>query len=131
MTRLLPVLVASMTLALSASALAHVERPGYWPDPAPDTSVKPAAGGGVPKVRSLSSALDRKRPGSTRVVCQQSSMVRLRASIARARKHGYDIRPSDHRSLSARQARHLLRINQRLQKLCRYREIQPAVAASH
>jgi hypothetical protein len=42
-------------------ALSHIERNSYWPDPAPDTSVKPAAGGKVPKARSLSSAAKRHR----------------------------------------------------------------------
>ena len=41
------------TLALPAAAVAHLERPSYWPDPAPDTSIKPAAGGKVPELRSL------------------------------------------------------------------------------
>src|SRR5258706_11758922 len=94
--------IATVTAALCAPgiALAHVERPSYWPDPAPDTSVKPAAGGKVPKIRSLASALDRKQPGNTRVVCQASSLKQLKASVARAIKSGYDIRPTDHRSFS-------------------------------
>ncbi len=117
-------------LCLAAPAFAHVERPSYWPDPAPDTSVKPAAGGAVPKMRSLASALNKKLPGSTRVVCQSDSLKQLKASIARARKGGYNIRPSDHRTFSKKEAKALLRINTALFKLCRYREIQPAVTAS-
>src|SRR5690349_15491099 len=117
--------------ALSAlapvAAQAHVERPSYWPDPAPDCSVKPCAGGAVPKARTLASALDRKAVGDTRVVCQKDSMTRLRAAIARARVKGYDLRPTDHRELSAREGRQLLAINKRLIKRCRYREIQKAV----
>ena len=123
-------LVVLLALVLAAPAAAHVERPAYWPDPAPDTSVKPAAGGGVPAVRSLSSALVKSRPGATHIVCQANSIALLRTSIATARKKGYDIRPSDHRKLTAKQARKLLRINRRLFKRCRYREIQPAVNAS-
>ena len=46
-------------LGVAAPALAHVERTSYWPDPRPDTSVNPPAGGTVPKARSLASALDR------------------------------------------------------------------------
>jgi hypothetical protein len=117
--------------AAPASAAAHFERPAYWPDPAPDTSVRPAAGGAVPVVRSLSSALLSKPPGRTRVVCKQDSLQRLQRSIRAARKTGYDIRPTDHRRLSARAARKLLRINRRLKVRCRFDEIQPAVTASH
>jgi hypothetical protein len=51
-------------------ASAHVERASYWPDPAPDTSVDPPAGGAVPEIRSLFTALDSSQPGDTRVVCQ-------------------------------------------------------------
>ena len=55
---------------LVAQASAHIERASYWPDPAPDSSVTPATGGKVPTVRSLYTALQRKPPGATRVVCQ-------------------------------------------------------------
>src|SRR4051794_19494032 len=82
-------------------------------------------------MRSLSSALDRSRPGNTRVVCQSDSLRRLSASVARARANGFDVRPTDHRSLSARSARRLLEVNRSLFKRCRYHEIQPAVTASH
>ena len=57
-------------LALPALALAHLERPSYWPDPAADTSVSPAAGGKVPHARSLSSAVSGAGPGKVLVVCQ-------------------------------------------------------------
>ncbi|MFL5781302.1 MAG: right-handed parallel beta-helix repeat-containing protein [Thermoleophilaceae bacterium] len=125
-------LAVAVALALApAAARAHVERPSYWPDPAPDCSVKPCTGGAVPKPRSLASALDRGRRGDTRVVCKRRSMKLLRKSIARARKHGYDIRPTDHRRLGAKQARRLVRVNRRLLGHCRYRQIQRAVTASH
>lgn len=62
----------ALGLALAAPAAAHVERASYWPDPAPDASVSPAAGGAVPDVRPLATALDESRPGTTRVVCQGS-----------------------------------------------------------
>jgi hypothetical protein len=130
MRRLGSALLLLLILAFAASASAHVERPAYWPDPAPDTSVKPAAGGGVPAARSLSSSLVKSRPGSTHVVCRPESMSLLRASIAKARKQGYDVRPSDHRRLTAKQARKLLRINRRLRKRCRSHEIQAAVNVS-
>jgi hypothetical protein len=127
-------MVVSALLALllmPAMAAAHVERSAYWPDPAPDCSVKPCAGGAVPKIRSLSSALDRRRVGDTRVVCQADSLRRLSASVARARANGFDVRPTDHRSLSRRSARQLLAVNRSLFKRCRYHEIQAAVTASH
>ena len=78
--------------------MAHLERPSYWPDPAPDTSVKPAAGGKVPTPRSLSSAVKRGGPGKVRVVCAgrkgSESMRRLRNSVRNARRRGFKIRPS-------------------------------------
>jgi hypothetical protein len=123
-------LVLCAVLAIPATAVAHIERPSYFPDPAPDTSVTPATGGAVPPIRSLASALVKKLPGQTRVVCQPDSTARLKASVAAARKSGYDIRPSDHRALSAKSAKRLLALNKKLRKLCRYREIQPAVTAS-
>jgi hypothetical protein len=61
---------AAAVLALPAVALAHLERPSYWPDPAPDTTVRPAAGGEVPTARSLSSAVSGSGPGEVLVVCQ-------------------------------------------------------------
>src|SRR4051812_38962649 len=95
-------------LALPAAAVAHVERSGYWPDPAPDCTVAPCAGGGVPAPRSLPSALKRRPPGRTRVVCQSDSLARLKRSITQARAHGYDLRPTDHRRFSRTRARRLL-----------------------
>jgi hypothetical protein len=122
---------ALLALALTtAPALAHVERASYWPDPAPDCTVTPCTGGAVPKARSLASALDKKRPGATRVVCKPDSLKLLGASISSARKHGYDIRPTDHRRFSAKQAKKLKRINKKLFKRCRFHDIQPAVTAS-
>ena len=117
-------------LAVPTSASAHVERPSYWPSPKADCTVKPCAGGKVPQARSLWSALDRSRRGETRVVCKPDSLQRVQASVKRARKHGYDIRPTDHRSLSASKARSLLAVNKRLFQQCRYRHIQAAVTDS-
>src|SRR4051794_10554190 len=127
----LPCSAALLALTISAPALAHVERASYWPDPAPDCSVKPCAGGSVPKARSLASSLNNRLPGTTRVVCQASSLKLLKASIAQARRPGYDVRPTAHRRLSAKQARRLKAINAKLFKRCRFHEIQPAVTASH
>ncbi len=46
------IVILTMALAVVAApiqaAQAHVERPSYWPDPAPDTSIKPPVGGKVP-----------------------------------------------------------------------------------
>jgi hypothetical protein len=117
-------------LLVPALAGAHIERASYFPDPAPDKSVHPAAGGAVPKVRSLSSALLAKPAGVTRVVCQPDSMKRLHRDIVGARR-GYSLRPTDHRRLSAAAARRLKKINAALAKRCKYRSIQAAVNASH
>jgi hypothetical protein len=117
-------------LVVAAPAFAHVERPSYWPDPAPDTSVKPAAGGKVPKIRTLRSSLNKKLPGKTRVVCQPSSLKQLRIAVKAAVKNGYFIRPTDHRNYNKAQGKRLIAINKKLFKLCKYREIQPAVTAS-
>jgi hypothetical protein len=117
-------------LVLPQGATAHVERPSYWPDPQADCAVKPCAGGEVPKARSLRSALDKSRRGQTRVVCKPDSLQRLRASVRQARTHGYYIRPTDHRPLTAKRARTLRHVNKRLFHQCRYHAIQRAVTAS-
>lgn len=119
---------------LPAAALAHVERPSYWPDPAPDTSVTPPAGGQVPKIRTLSSSLKGFKKGSkskTRVVCQGNSFKLVKTSVRKAIKSGYDVRPSDHRTLTKKRGAWIVRINKVLFKKCKYKEIQPAVMASH
>ena len=41
-------------LLMPALASAHVERASYWPDPAPDCSVKPCAGGAGARRRARS-----------------------------------------------------------------------------
>ncbi len=111
-------------------ASAHVERPSYWPDPTADCTVAPCAGGVVPQARTLASALNKSKAGETRVVCAPNSLQLLEKSIAKARKNGYNIRPTDHRTLSAKQAAALLKTNKALFKQCEYRQIQPAVTAS-
>jgi hypothetical protein len=124
-------LLACVALCLgAATAFAHVERPSYFPDPAPDTSVKPAAGGAVPKIRSLTSALNRKLPGDTHVVCQPDSLQRALRQIRRAERNGYYVRPADDRTVSPRLARWVERANRLLFKRCKYDEIQPAVTAA-
>src|SRR3954452_24866016 len=104
-------LAATALMACAAVALAHVERTAYWPDPKPDTSVKPAAGGKVPKARSLASALKSKPGGKTRVVCQKGSLARAKHDIAAARRDGVNYRPTETRAFSAKQARSLLALN--------------------
>jgi Right handed beta helix region len=123
--------IALLTALTSSAASAHVERSAYWPDPAPDCSIKPCTGGVVPQARSLASALDRKPVGDTRVVCQPDSLKLTKTSIARAVKQGYNVRPTDHRRLSARQGKQLLAINKKLFARCKFSQIQPAIMASH
>ena len=123
------IVLAGLVLVPQAAS-AHVERPSYWPDPAPDCTIAPCAGGKVPTARTLSSALDESKPGRTRVVCRADSLDRLRAAVRKAQQVGYFIRPTDHRSLSAERARTLLRVNAQLFKRCGYHQIQPAVTAS-
>ena len=125
---------AAVLLALlsfpTPGAQAHVERPSYWPDPKADCSISPCAGGATPKARSLRSALRKKPPGTTRVVCHPDSMKRLERAVRTARVTGYDIRPSVHKTLSAAQARRLVKVNRRLFERCSYHQIQRAVTAS-
>jgi hypothetical protein len=116
---------------LTSAAFGHVERSSYWPDPAPDKSVKPAAGGKVPKARTLASALRKKAPGHTLVVCQRGSLGRAIRSINRAHNKGYTLRPSQgSKKLSARNARRLKRQNRAFAKLCKFKSIQAAVKRS-
>ncbi len=122
----------AVALALPALALAHLERPSYWPDPAPDTSVSPPAGGEVPSPRSLSSAATGKGPGKVRVVCRgadgRRSLDLLARSVRRAQKRGYALRPSlERKRLSKAKGRRLMRINEKLGERCGYRSIQAAV----
>jgi hypothetical protein len=146
--------VALLSAAVFATAaFAHVERTSYWPDPRPDMSVRPAAGGKPPVVRPLTSALPRKhdrrakkakrfkagrtfkardKRGKVRVVCQPTSLRKARKDIRRAHTKGYRDRPTQPlQHLTTKQARRLLAKNKRFFRLCGFREIQPAVTASH
>jgi Right handed beta helix region len=139
-----------LLIALPALALAHIERASYWPDPAPDASVTPPAGGSVPAVRSIFSALSKKQAGKTRVVCAQvprkkvrkhgtrkklsknPSIKALKSSLKSARASGYKLRPSQPAiSVSKKQAKKLRRFNIKLLRHCHYSSIQAAVTASH
>src|SRR5215218_3818210 len=132
-TRLLS-LVASVTIVMAVAAgtaFGHVERSSYWPDPAPDRSVKPAAGGKIPKARSLASALRAKPPGRTRVVCQRASLRKANRSITAARKNGTVLRPTQGtKKLTARQARKLKRVNRAFFSRCKFKSIQAAIKKS-
>lgn len=124
------VCATTVVLFVPQAAQAHVERPSYWPDPDPDCSTRPCAGGKVPTIRTLRSALDTSKPGRTRVVCKADSLQILERSIRRARANGYHVRPTDKRRLTKAQADGLRSINRKLFKMCNYRQIQPAVTAS-
>ncbi|MFL5781741.1 MAG: right-handed parallel beta-helix repeat-containing protein [Thermoleophilaceae bacterium] len=125
------VLAAGVALMAAAVAFAHVERTAYWPNPQPDRAVSPAAGGKVPKARSLASALRKGAPGTTRVVCHRSSLKSAFKDISDARNHGYVIRPSQPRlHISKRKARSLRNLNRRLYKHCGFHQIQPALTKS-
>jgi hypothetical protein len=124
-------LALAAALSLVGVAAAHIERTAYWPNPAPDNSVTPAAGGAVPQPRSLSSALKKHKGSKTRVVCQKGSLKRALKSIANVRKHGYKIRPSQPTiHVSKRQAKSYRKMNRAFFKRCKFKEIQPAVMAS-
>ncbi len=139
-----------LLIALPALALAHVERASYWPDPAADTSVNPPAGGSVPAVRSLFSALKKKEPGKTRVVCgkvpkkklrkhgsvkklsRNKSIKSLNRGLRSARANGFQLRPSQPAiRVSKKDAKKLRRFNIKLLRRCHYNSIQAAVTASH
>src|SRR5437764_10021894 len=118
-------------LILPAIASAHIERASYWPDPAPDCSVTPCAGGEVPTARSLASAVSTTGPGVTRVVCQPDSLKRLQQSIANAKSAGYQLRPTQPpQKISASDGRALLDLNKTFFKQCAFSSIQQAVTAS-
>ena len=119
-------------LALPALSLAHLERPSYWPDPTPDTSVNPSAGGEVPKARSLGSAVSGKGAGDVRVVCKGSegarSLALLRRSLKAMTTKGFRTRPSQPKKVfSDARAKKTMGQNKRLAEQCSYTEIQPAI----
>jgi hypothetical protein len=149
-TLIVAIAIAAVAVLLPALAFAHIERASYWPNPAPDTSVKPAAGGSVPAVRSIYSALDKQKPGTTRVVCQQvpNKKTRKHASLKKlsknksikalnkdlkvARKSGYKLRESQPAiRISKKKAKKLRNFNINLLRRCQFNSIQDAVTASH
>ena len=131
-TTLVVALAAVAVLLLPALAAAHLERPSYWPDPRPDRSITPAAGGEVPEPRTLPSAVTGAGPGEVRVVCRgtdgRRSLKRVRNSIENARTGGYRLRPSQpERTLGHERAKRLRRINRALADQCEYHLIQQAI----
>jgi Right handed beta helix region len=115
-------------LLMPALASAHVERASYWPDPAPDCSVQPCAGGQVPTARTLASALS---DTSARVVCQPDSLRRAQQSIDKAVATGYVLRPTlPAQKISAAEGRALMDLNRRLARRCQFDSIQDAVNQS-
>ena len=142
--------IAAVAVLLPALAFAHIERASYWPDPGPDTSVKPAAGGAVPAIRKLFSALDKKKPGKTRVVCakmpskklkkhgttkqlsKNKSIKALNKDLKQAQKKGYTIQPSQPKiKIKKKKAKKLRKFNIKLLRQCKYTSIQAAVTAAH
>jgi hypothetical protein len=117
-------------LLVPAFASAHVERASYWPDPAPDCSISPCAGGAVPTARPLASAVTTDR-SVTHVVCQQNSLRLLKQSVTRAVSTGYVLRPSQGtQTITASQGHALVDLNRKLYQRCRYHSIQQAVTES-
>src|SRR5262245_44836444 len=135
--------IAAAVVLIPALAFAHIERASYWPNPAPDTSVKPAAGGSVPAVRKIFSALDKKKPGKTRVVCSQmpskklkkhgttkqlsenKSIKALNKDLKKAQKKGYKLRESQPPiKIKKKKAKKLRGFNTKLLRQCKYTSIQ-------
>jgi hypothetical protein len=149
-TLMIAIAVAAAVMLVPALAFAHIERASYWPDPGPDTSVKPAAGGSVPAVRKVFSALKTKKPGKTRVVCAQvpskklkkhgttkqlsknKSIKALNKDLKKAQKKGYTLRASQPPiKLKKKKVKKLRGFNIKLLRHCQYKSIQDAVTASH
>jgi hypothetical protein len=147
-TLIVAIVIAAVAMLLPAFAIAHIERASYWPDPGPDTSVKPAAGGKVPAVRKVFGALKKKAPGKTLVVCtkplskkkakhassrrlsKSKSMRAFNKDLKSARK-GYKLRPSQPAiKVSKKKAKKLRNLNVKLLRRCRFNSIQAAVNAA-
>lgn len=134
----LPVTFAAVLgamLLVPALALAHLERPSYWPDPGPETAGGMPAGGEVPKARSLVSAVKGKGRGDVRVVCKgkngKKSLRLAQKSATQAKRNGYLLRPSQPKiSVSKKRAKKIKRWNKKLAKQCEFKSVQDAVDAS-
>ena len=126
------IVLAAMAVAMifPAGAFAHTERASYFPDPAPDCSIDPCAGGAVPTARPLDTSVTTDR-AVTRVVCQRDSLQVATKSIRKAQRSGYVLRPSiGTQTISASEARTLINVNRRLSTRCRFHSIQDAINAS-
>jgi hypothetical protein len=149
-TVVIAIAIAAVAVLVPALAFGHIERASYWPNPGADTSVKPAAGGSVPAVRKVFSALNKKKPGKTRVVCSQmpskklkkhgttkqlsknKSIKALNKDLKQAQKQGYKIRESQPPiKLKKKKAKKLRGFNIKLLRHCQYTSIQDAVTAAH
>jgi parallel beta helix pectate lyase-like protein len=83
------------------------------------------------ELRTLKRKLRLAKRSYGRKVARNASIRRLRRAIARARAHGFKVRPSEAtRSLNRRQRTRLRRFNERLLAHCRFHSIQRAVSAS-
>jgi hypothetical protein len=120
-----------VAMIAAPAALAHIERASYWPAPGAEIVDGRPTGGAVPQTRGLFSALDKKKPGQTRVVCQESSMKRLKKSLKKGLKKGWRLRPSEPRKqVSGEDAQELIEFNRLLLRHCNYDSIQDAVLKS-
>jgi hypothetical protein len=80
-------LALAVALAVTApTALAHIERASYWPDPAADSADGVPTGGAVPDLRPLFTALSQKATGDTRVVCQGGKVAYPKKKVKRLKK---------------------------------------------
>jgi len=114
-----------------AAASAHIERASYWPDPAPDCSITPCAGGAVPVPKTLASAVEPGEASHVRVVCQKNSMKLLTQSLKAAKTVGYTLRPTQPPiKVTKKEASALKKLNKALKAKCAYSSIQEAVNAS-
>ena len=126
--------VFACALLIPALALAHVERPSYWPDPNAEKVDGIDVGGEVPEAQSLGSALKAKGKSELDVVCQgkdgKKSLKALKKSIKDAKK-GWQLRPSQpEKKLSKKKAKNLKKKNKKFAKECEFDSVQDAVNAA-
>jgi hypothetical protein len=126
--------IVGCLLLIPALALAHLERPSYWPDPNAEKVDGKNVGGEVPKAQSLKSALKAKGASELHVVCQgkkgKKSLGLLDDSIKDARK-GWTLRPSQgEEKLSKKKGKKLKKTNKKLAKKCEFKSVQDAVNAA-
>ena len=91
---------AACVLALPALAAAHLERPSYWPDPAPDTSVSPAGRRRGARRRARSRRRSAARARATSSSSARATTARSRSPLLevdrcrQATTKGFQLRPS-------------------------------------